>query len=199
MLPISLDSMPGITITVMPLLFHYLNEIRLYSAFFKLQQVKPDFAQIVIDTLIADPGEAAIMVGQKIHWRVIQRYFGKLENEYHPEIFEPHVQPEDLHWRKAEHILYEIDPELAWWRDLDYVGVMHQGRPVSLNLLDLAVSYSTQTPYKERAVYHFRESLWNELFERYMGHKVLQDQVLKQLDNNLIAPETIHKSLIGRG
>ena len=198
MLPITLDSMPGITITVMPLLFHYINEIRLYSAFFKLQQVKPDFAQIVIDTLIADPGEAAIMAGQKIHWRVIQRYFGKLESEYHPEIFEPHVQPEDLHWRKAEHILYDIDPELAWWKDLDYVGVMHQGRPVSLNLLDIAVSYSTQTPYKERAVYHFRESLWNEVFERYMGHKVLEDQVLKQLDNNLIAPETIHKSLIGR-
>ena len=46
------------------------------------------------------------MAGSHVHWRVIQRYFGKLENEYHPEIFEPHVQPEDLHWRKAEEALY---------------------------------------------------------------------------------------------
>ncbi|MEZ6331063.1 MAG: hypothetical protein R3B12_03565 [Candidatus Saccharimonadales bacterium] len=79
--------MPGITMTVMPLLFHYINEIRLYSSFFKLQQVKLNFAEIVINTLIADPGDAAVMAGQAVHWRVIQRYFGKLENEYHPEIF----------------------------------------------------------------------------------------------------------------
>lgn len=191
MLPIKGGKMPGITMTVMPLLFHYINEIRLYSAFFKLQQVKPDFAKIVIETLIADPAEAAVMAGQNIHWRVIQRYFGKLESEYHPEIFEPHVQPEDLHWRKAENVLYEIDPELGWWRDLDYIGINHQNRPVTFNLMDVAVSYSNNTPYKERAIYHFRESLWNELFVRYMGEKTLEQQVLKQLNNSMIAPENL--------
>ena len=199
MLPVKTDTMPGITMTVMPLLFHYINEIRLYSAFFKLQQVKPDFAEIIINTLIADPDDAAVMAGQNIHWRVIQRYFGKLENEYHPEIFEPHVQPEDLHWRRAENILYEIDPNLGWWRDLDYVGVMHQNRPVTFNLMDIAVSYSNSTPYKDRAIYHFRESLWNELFMRYMGEKTLEQQVLQQLNNSMIAPESITASVKGRG
>ncbi|MCA9345195.1 hypothetical protein KC871_01065 [Candidatus Saccharibacteria bacterium] len=199
MLPIKTTEMPGITMTVMPLLFHYINEIRLYSSFFKLQQVKPNFAEIVINTLIADPGDAAVMAGQAVHWRVIQRYFGKLENEYHPEIFEPHVQPEDLHWRKAENILYQIDPELGWWRDLDYVGVMHAGRPVTFNLMDIALSYSNNTPYAKRAVFHFREALWNELFMRYMGEKTLEQQVLGQLNNSLIAPETIHASVKGRG
>lgn len=197
MLPVKLEHMPGFTITVMPLLFHYTNEIRLYSAFFKMQQVKPNFAEIFVNTLIADPGSAAVMAGQNIHWRVIQRYFGKLENEYHPEVFEPHVQPEDLHWRHAEDLLYEIDPYMAWWRDLDYVAVEHQGRPVTFNLMDIAVSFSNNTPYAERAVYHFREALWNELFERYMGEKVLEQQVLKQLDNNMIAPETIEANLKG--
>jgi hypothetical protein len=198
MLPVSLEKMPGLSMTVMPLLFHYLNEIRLYSAFFKMQQVKPDFAEIFINTLIADPAEAAVMAGQNIHWRVIQRYFGKLENEYHPQIFEPHVQPEDLHWRRAEQILFEIDPELGWWRDLDYVGTNHQGRPVTFNLMDIAVSYSNNLPYKNRAIYHFREALWNELFMRYMGEKVLEQQILKQLDNDMIAPETITASLKGK-
>ena len=46
MLPTSLEKLPGITITAMPLLFHYINEIRLYSAFFKLQQVKPNFGKM---------------------------------------------------------------------------------------------------------------------------------------------------------
>ena len=199
MLPITQEYMKGIVITDLALLFHYINEIRLYSSFFKLQQVKPDFAKILVETLIADPGEAAVMAGQKIHWRVIQRYFGKLENEYHPIIFEPHVQPEDLHWRKAESIMYDIDPELGWWRDLDYVGIMHQNRPVTFNLMDVAMSYSNNTPYKDRAIFHFRESLWNELFVRYMGEKVLEQQVLKQLNNSMIDPETIHMSMHGRG
>lgn len=199
MLPVEVKKMPGITMTVMPLLFHYINEIRLYSSFFKLQQVKPDFAKIVIETLIADPPSAAVMAGQTVHWRVIQRYFGKLEKEYHPEIFEPHVQPEDLHWRKAENILYQMDPELGWWRDLDYVGIMHAGRPVAFNLMDMAQNYSNQTPYAQRAMFHFREALWNELFMRYMGEKTLEKQVLGQLNNSMIAPETIQNSIKGRG
>jgi hypothetical protein len=192
MLPISKDiHLKGITIFALPLLFHYLNEIRLYSSFFKLKQMQPKFGEIVATTLIADTPQAAVMAGQTIHWRVIQRYFGRLENEYHPEIFEPHVQPEDLHWRKAEELLYEVDPELAFWKDLDYVGVMHADRPLPLNLLDVAASYVNDMPYHDRAIYHFRESLWNEVFVRYMGQKNLEQQVLRQLDNNLIAPEKL--------
>jgi len=193
MLPINKDTeLKGIAIFTLPLLFHYLQEIRLYSAFFKMQQVKPDFGKIVVETLIADPGHHAIMAGQHVHWRVIQRYFGKLEKENHPEVFEPHVQPEDLHWRKAEDLLYELDKELGFWRDLDYVGIMDKDkRPVTLNMLDVAASYVNQTPYKERAIYHFREALWNEVFIRYMGETTLEKQILQQLDNDMIAPEKL--------
>lgn len=191
MLPIKHQRMPGVTITAMPLLLHYVNEIRLYSAFFKLQQVKKDFGKILVETLTADPGNTAVMAGQRVHWRVIQRYFGKLANEYHPEIFEPHVQPEDLHWRKAEETLYAIDPELTFWQDMDYVGLMHNGRPTSFNLMDVSVGYMNNTGYDERVIYHFRESLWNEIFIRYMGHKNLEEQVLKQLDNDMIKPERL--------
>ncbi len=191
MLPIKLQKLPGITITAMPLLFHYINEIRLYSAYFKLQQVKKDFGKIFVTTLIADPGKAAVMAGSHVHWRVIQRYFGKLEKEYHPEIFEPHVQPEDLHWRKAEEALYQIDPELKFWKGMDYVARYEDGRPIPFNLMDVSVGYCTDTPYEHRVIYHFRESLWNEIFMRYMGEKTLEQQVLRQLDNDMIAPETL--------
>lgn len=191
MLPIKLRKLPGITITAMPLLFHYINEIRLYSAFFKLEQVKKDFGQIFVNTLIADPGKAAVMAGQHVHWRVIQRYFGKLEKEYHPEIFEPHVQPEDLHWRRAEESLYKIDPELSFWKDMDYVARIEDGRPIPFNLMDVSVGYCNNTPYEKRVIYHFRESLWNEIFIRYMGQKTLEQQILQQLDNDMIAPELL--------
>lgn len=191
MLPTKLERLHGIAITSLPLLLHYLNEIRLYSSFFKLQQVKSNFGKILAETLNADIRSAAVLAGNHVHWRVIQRYYGKLENETHPEIFEPHVQPEDLHWRRAEEQLYRIDPELGFWRGLDFVGVPTSSQPVSLNLMDVSMSYCTHAPYEHRAVFHMRESLWNEVFMRYMGQPILEQQVLQQLDNNMIKPEKL--------
>ena len=187
------DRMPGIATKVMSLTFHYYNEVRLYAAFFKLQQMKPNFGQIFVDTLMADPSAQAVMAGQNVHWRVIQRYFGKLGDEYHPEVFEPHVQPEDLHWRKAEEQMYDIDPELEFWKDMDFVGDMYDGAPLTFNLMDVSLSFSNGISYEDRYIYHFREALWNEVFMRYMGESVLEDQILKQLDNDLIAPENLAK------
>lgn len=196
MLPIPESAkLRGITIFALPLLFHYLNEIRLYSSFFKFKQVQPNFGEIVVNTLIADPSTVSVMAGQYVHWRVIQRYFARLENEQHPEIFQPHVQPEDLHWRKAEELLYHVDPELAFWQDLDYVGVMHGKRPLTFNMLDVAASYVNELPYAKRAMYHFVDSLWNEIFIRYMGQKNLEEQILQELDNDLIQPEDLMPSL----
>ena len=184
--------MPGVTLKVMPLILHYFNEIRLYSAFFKLMKDKKNFGDIFVDTLIADPSPVQVTQNDNVHWRVIQRYFGKLKDEYHPEIFEPHVQPEDLHWRKAEEVLYDISPELEFWRDLDYVGLfVSDEEPVTFNLMDISLSYSNQLPFEDRYLYHFREALWNELFVRYLGQKNLEDRVIKRLDNAMIEPETI--------
>jgi hypothetical protein len=191
MLPVKATHLAGMAIWSGSLLVHYINEIRLYSAFFKLKQVQPNFSEIFISTLIADPDMGPIMSGQQIHWRVIQRYFGKLKDEFHPEVFEPHVQPEDLHWRRAEEALYQIDPELKFWQDLDYVGLMFDGRPLTFNMMDVAASYTNQTPYNEREIYHFREALWNEIFMRYMGEKVLEEQILNRLDNDMIKPEEL--------
>jgi hypothetical protein len=192
-LPTTEQRMPGVTTKVLTLSFHYYNEVRLYSAFFKLQQVKPNFGKIFVDTLNADPGNQVIMAGQNVHWRVIQRYFGKLGDEYHPEVFEPHVQPEDLHWRKAEELMYKLDPELEFWDGLDYVGEMYDGQPLTFNFMDVSLSYSNGISYEERYIYHFREALWNEVFMRYMGEQVLEEQILRQLDNDMIAPENLSR------
>ncbi|MBC7746600.1 TIGR00730 family Rossman fold protein [Pedobacter sp.] len=189
--PMHRTHMKGITLKSLPLIFHYINEIRLYSSFFKLKQVNKDFGRTVVETLIADPGAASQMAGQKVHWRVIQRYFGKTKDENHPEAFEPHVHPEDLHWRRAEELLTKLDPEMAFWQEMDYVGAIYNGQPITLNLMDVSLSYSNEETYDNRYVYHFRESLWNEIFMRYMGHKNLEDQILSQLDNDMIAPESL--------
>ncbi len=190
--PMHTKKMRGLVLKTLPLLLHYMNEVKLYSTFFKLKSKKPHFGKIVVETLVADPGAASQMVGNKIHWRVIQRYLGRhKEDSIEKVAFEPHVQPEDLHWRRAEDLLYQIDPALEFWKDRDYVAVQYDGFPVAFNLFDVSFAYSNQEPYENRYAYHFRESLWNEIFVRYMGFKNLAEQVLEQLDNDMIAPESL--------
>jgi len=190
--PMHTRKMRGLALKTLPLLLHYMNEVKLYSTFFKLKSVQPNFGKTVVETLIADPGTGSQMVGKRVHWRVIQRYLGKhKEDSIDSVAFEPHVQPEDLHWRRAEDLLFEIDPELKFWKDRDYVGLNYDGFPVAFNLFDVSFAYSNKEPYANRYAYHFRESLWNEIFVRYMGFKNLADQVLSQLDNDMIAPEKL--------
>jgi len=182
----------GLTLKTLPLLLHYLNEVKLYSNFFKLKSRQPDFGKIVVTTLIADPGNASQMAGQYVHWRVIQRYYGKLKDESHKEDFEPHVHPEDLHWRKAEDLLYQIDPKMEFWRGIDYVALPFDGLPVSANFVDASLSYANSMTYEDRYFYHMRESLWNEIFIRYMSYPNLEKQILQQLDNDMVAPEKLN-------
>lgn len=187
-LPMPLQRLHGATITVLPLLIHYINEIRLYSSFFKLQQVKQRFGETLVNVLIADSANVAQLANQPIHWRIIHRYFGMSKREDHPELFEPHVQLEDLEWRSAEAVLYRVEPALKFWENMDYVGALYNGKPVSLSLMDNAVSYCNQLPYERNTIYHFRESLWNEIFIRYVGQKRLEEQIIKQLDASVIEP-----------
>jgi hypothetical protein len=191
-LPPPTPTMRAITLKVMTLTLHYYNEVRLYSSYFKLLRHKRNFGHILSQTLIADTPHVQLIQHQHIHWRVIQRYYGKIgESATHPEVFEPHLQPEDLHWRAAEKIIYQIDPELGMWRDLDYVAVLKGDDIVTFNLMDVALSYANVVPYEERYLYHFRESLWNELFARYVGQRDLREQLLIKLDNAIVKPEEL--------
>lgn len=190
--PVRKTHWKGLALKTLPLLFHYMNEVKLYSTFFKLKSsTVRNFGEVVMETLIADPDAGAQIAGSHVHWRVIQRYFGKLKDEAHPEAFEPHVQPEDLHWRRAEELLYQIDPEMKFWQDRDWVGYAIDGQVVTLNVIDVALSYSNDESFETRYIYHFRESLWNEIFARYMGMPTLRKQVLEQLDNDMIKPDVL--------
>ncbi len=187
--PMKQTHMRGLSLKTLPLIFHYFNEIRLYSAFFKFKSTQQNFGETISNTLIADTGTGATVANFHIHWRVIQRYFGKLGDQP-PEVFQPHVQPEDLHWRRAAEIMYDISPELKFWSNLEYVGRLNKDlHPVAFNLFDVSFAYSNEEKFETRYFYHMREALWNEIFMRYMGETTLKKQILQQLDNDMINPE----------
>jgi hypothetical protein len=184
LLPLPIKRLRGITLAVMLLTLHYIDEIRAYSAHFKLQQVKPNFATTLIKTLIYDPQNAVSLLGQPVHWRLVRKHFGRPEGTSYPEIFEPHVQLDDLRWQRSEETLYRIEPALKFWEKMDYVGVFQDGRAVSFNLMDNVVNYCNDVSYGEQVSYHLGNSIWNELTLRYMAEKNLEDAILSQLDTN---------------
>ena len=191
-LPLPTDQLRGICITMLPLLLHYINEIRVYSSYFKLHQVKPNFDHIVIDTLLHDAKPVAALADQPLHWRVIQRFYGRAGKRSMPQIFEPHIQPEDIEWRQAEEIMYQIEPALKFWESIDYVGALYDGYTVSFNMIDNVLSYCNDLPYGHQASSHLRDSLWDELFVRYIQQDQTEEQVLSQLDNEAPDSQVLH-------
>lgn len=184
--PMQEEFMQGITLKMLSLVLHYMNEIRMYSAYFKLKKDEYDFGVIVSQVLNNDTSSVSHMAGNEIHWRVVQRYFGDIDDKRHPEVFQPHIDPEDLHWQRAEELLYVLDPEMKFWKKRAYVGLLFDGAPVVMNVIDVNNSFADKSAYEQRHVYHFRENLWNEIFARYMGEDVLEHQILANLDSSAI-------------
>jgi hypothetical protein len=43
--------------------------------------------------------------------------------------------------------------------------------------------------FGEQSVHHMRESLWNEIYARYMGEPALEYQVVRQLTKESLEPD----------
>lgn len=175
------QKLDGYTLSTLPLVLHYLNEIKLYSAFFKLQQVRPDFGKIIVRTLNEDDIYDIEISGKKIHWRVVQKYYGS-NKSVHPDVFQPYIQKEDLAWQSTSRLLYQIDPELKFWEDFEYVGaLLGSNQPISFNILDVSMNYYFALSYNDRLYSKMQSSLWNELYSRYLVQSVYASQVQNQL------------------
>lgn len=180
------DQVDGLAITTMLLTIHELNEIRSFSSFVKLQQVKPDFGSIMRTAITEEPHVAAPLAGQKVTWQTIHRFYAHHANQFHPEVFEPHVQPEDLTWQHAEDELAELSPALAFWRGTQNLTFIQNGNPVSCNMLDVALSYCNHLSFADRIVHFMRKNLWHELLLRYLNQQNLEEAVQQQLSHDLL-------------
>ena len=188
LLPLN-DQVDGLATTTLLLVLESLNDIRVHSSYAKLQQVKPNFGKIIQHVSVHEPYTNAQLAGQPVPWKMIQRYYGKYTEAYHPEVFEPHVQPEDLQWHRGEDVLAQLAPTLTFWQDTQALGMLHDGQPVSMNVLDVALSYCNHLSFADRIVHFVRDNIWHELMMRYLNQTNLEEAVHRQLSSDLM-PET---------
>lgn len=178
----------GLAIITILLAAEEMNKIRSHSSYAKLQQVKPDFGGIIQKSSLAEPYTSARLAGQPVPWRMIQRYYAHFSDTYHPEIFEPHVQPDDLVWTSGEDLLASLDPSLSFWQGTAHLGLLHEGAIVSCNALDVALGYCNRLSFADRIVHFVRDSLWHELMMHYLNQDNLEAAVHQQLAGELTSP-----------
>lgn len=194
-IPIKLD-MAGETIRLFSLILHYLYEVPFYATLTKAYAKNPDsFSQKVMPLIRGDVGEPpSASTNGFVRWLIVQRYLAK-DDELDERLFVPHVNPEAIHWRKAQKALADYGskhPELRLplFRDLDYIGDFFPSRKmgellVSFDLVDNVmglVKRETLIKY----LYHQQEALWNRIFSGFMGSEHMEELILEHLDKGYI-------------
>ena len=172
-MPTTVD-LPAYAVTSTLFVIESINDIRRCSAFLKLQQVKTNFGVLVSQYAHKEPLTSSVIFGRTLPWRVIHYYYDKHGLNDHPEIFEPHVQAEDLQLARAESALVKAMPELEFWQDTACLGLVKNNQPVSLNMLDVAISVANKLPFGQRILGYMRDRMWCELFSRYLSQENLE-------------------------
>lgn len=169
---------PGELMRVFTLYLHYLYEVQFYSDLFR-KLGETSFSEGLISLLRGDVLSAAPATSsaRSFHWLIVQRYLAK-DNEQDLRLFAPHVNPEAIHWRKAEEAIAGLDKEdlslaLNMWLGLDWVGGYFKDggadELLSFDLIDTVMSLVKEKDML-KYLYHQQEALWNRIFEGYMGN-----------------------------
>jgi len=187
LLPLPADQPPAVTTTTLVLALHTMNEIRAASTFLKLCQVKPNFGEVVQIVVADEPSLSTEVLDSPVPWQIVQRYYARFKQAFRSEVFEPHIQADDLSWHNIERILAHLEPSMEFWRGTQALGLLHDHQPVSLNIADVALACCNQLPYKSRIVHYARHSLWHELLLGYLKHDTVEQSVLGQLQSQLVA------------
>jgi len=178
----------GELLRVFSLYLHYLYEVKFYSDLFKGIRDGKNFAEGLKSLLRGDVLEDVPPPrGEKsFNWLIIQRYLAK-DYEWERRLFIPHVNPEAIHWRKAEEALAKLDEKdlaltFSFWLGLDWVGAYFPGAKTELLSFDFIDTVMSLVAEKDmlKYLYHQQEALWNKVFEGYMGDGEKLEELIKE-------------------
>ncbi len=193
-IPVALN-IPGEVLRMISLVLHYYYEVKFYSDVFRNYALDNDFAQKLTTVLKGDLG-GKIDENARCQWLIIQQYLAKY-NENDLRLFIPHVNPEAIHWTKAENDMAKfgewlegIEEDFSFWHNLSWVGkyFLNQFGKEELVSFDLVDNTMSLVKEEERIkyLYHQQEALWNEIFVRYLGFEELEKKIKENLIRGVI-------------
>lgn len=183
----------GETLRLLAMLLHYMHEIEFYSKLFERFSKHPEsFVKNLVAALRGNlPGRRPDDVDR---WLIIQRYLAKDDpNDWR--LLWPHVNPEALHWQKAESDLIRIGthfniPGLLFWGDLDWLGEFFPTEAgieilASFDLVDTVMSLVKRREL-HKYLYHQQEALWNKIFSAYVGVEEMHELIVDNFEDHEI-------------
>jgi hypothetical protein len=186
MLPLGEAQVEGAPLAMTLLTIQALHEMRATSTYLKLQQVRPDFGVVVAQVAQQEPITNTRLLKMPLPWKLIHHFFARHPAAYRAELFEPHVQPEDLDHTSLGDSLASLHPTFEFWHGTTHLGLHHHQGGVSLHPIDAALNFINHLPYEERITHYLRTHLWQELLMRYMRQDNLSDQLRRQLSDELV-------------
>lgn len=191
--PVKKENFAGQSLETFSLILHYLHEIDFYCQLFRKYAELPNFGANLVK-LLSGAVEGATVEHKGLNWRIIQRYLAKIDPQ-DPRLFEPHVNPETVHWLKAEKemdamSLKNPQAKLDFWRGTDdFAGeIFPAGKKgeeiVSFDLLDNIISLTHGGLGKY--LYHQQEALWNKIFIEFMGEEELEEMIVENIEKGFI-------------
>lgn len=199
-LPLDVD-LPALALVSIVLGLQAFEVIRAESAYLKLHHVEPSFSSIFQESVDREPVTGFTMAGRMVPWRTVHWFYGSGHAPYYPDIFDPHLQPDDF----ARHDIYtsleSLQPGLGFWRSGDMLGLrgVADAAPVSFNLLDVALGICNRLEYNARFAYHMQAALWRELATRYMGFGRLHAMLEESLGSQLTSLEPVFEDIEEQG
>jgi len=202
-IPLTIDT-PGETMRLFSLLLHYLHEVTFYSDLFRkfASESGGIFSKKLVSALRGDVLDRHFTgENQQHYWMIVQQYLAK-DDPFDWRLFVPHVNPEALHWSKAEDDIARFgekfsDLDFEFWHHLDHIGDYFQDASgtevlVSMNLIDTVMSL-VQKKVMIKYLYHHQEALWNKIFMEYAGREKTEALIMKNFEKGYIDIGTIRQ------
>ena len=191
LLPLPADKPSGSATATLALALHALNDIRASSTFLKLYQVSADYGRLVQAVALGEPYVQTHLLDQAVPWHLVQRFYARAKHLFNSDVFEPHLQAEDISWHSVEQVLSHIEPSFEFWHGTSHVALQSDHETVSCNVLDAALNHCNNLSFVRRIVQYGRSSLMQELMLRYLKHDVIERAVTAELQPALAEEELL--------
>ncbi len=187
-------NVPGEIIRTVSLLLHYSHEVDFYSDLFvRASKNKDEFSSNLIKLLRGDIVDDRKTL-EKNDWLVVQRYLAKTD-EFDWRLFYRHVNPEAIHWEKAEIDISKMGEEngmesLAFWKGLNWIGDYFSANGMDDTLISFNIVDNAMSLVKEKEMikylYHHQEAMWNKIFTSYFGENEMENKIKENIINGII-------------
>ncbi len=180
-LPPVLSVKPGLLLLTLMMAIKEATELQYVHSHLRHFQMEGGFGVKIVAALRSRTLGSVSVAGHPFGWHLIHRHYGSVDSTKHPAIFQPHLQADDLAYRRAEEILFKVEPALHFWHGNEYVGLPSETGAISFNLLDVLVNLANGIELNLRHNSHLAEAVWDELLLRYLSHPAIEQSLLTGL------------------